>query len=135
MTDNIEYFRCDVKRFDTIDTEILKIQDKLKPLNDKLKELKKKKKDLQDTICEYMETNEIGECKLQDGALLFKESKSVVPITKGKVYENITFFFKKSPEELDSFNKLSAEAKTEKLYNFIYEENRTYTEKKSLKRI
>lgn len=129
---SIEHFKCDVRRFDTIDNEIKEINDKMKPLKDRLKELKDSKKNLENTICSFMETNEIGECKLQEGALLFKESKNVIPLKKEDIKNNILKFFNEYYNE--EFKKYSPEEKSEALFKFVYE-NRQYKENKILKRI
>jgi phosphoenolpyruvate carboxylase len=128
----LEHFKCDVRRFDSIDSEIKSVNDKMKPLKDKLKELRDSKKNLETTICSFMQTNEIGECKLQEGALLFKETKNVVPLSKEAIRTNITNFF--SEYDNDEFKKYSSEEKAEALFKFVYE-NREYTENKTLKRI
>lgn len=128
----IEHFKCDVRRFDTIDNEIKDINDKMKPYKDRLKELRDSKKQLESTICSFMETNEIGECKLQEGALLFKESKNVVPLNKDGIKTNILKFFSDFYD--DEFKKLSPEEKTEAIFKFVYE-NRKFKENKILKRI
>lgn len=133
MTDStIDHFKCDVRRFDTIDLEIKTINEKMKPLQNRLKELKQTKKTLESTICSFMETNEIAECKLNEGALLFKESKNVVPLSKEIIRFNIINFFKNYYN--DDFKKYSAEEKAENLFKFVYE-NREYKENKTLKRI
>ena len=93
---NIDHFKCDVRQFDTIDSEIRTINDKLKPLQDRLKELKLSKKSLETNICSFMQTNEIAECKLAEGALLFKESKNVIPLSKDGIKQNIIKFFKEN---------------------------------------
>jgi hypothetical protein len=129
---SIEHFKCEVKRFDTIDYEIRNINQKLKPLQDKLKELKQSKKTLESTICNFMSTNEIAECKLSEGSLLFKESKNVIPLSKENIRQNIIKFYK--TQISDEFKKSSAENKAEILFNFVYE-NREYKENKSLKRV
>lgn len=128
----IDHFKCEVRRFDTIDTEIRTINEKMKPLQTRLKELKQTKKTLENTICSFMETNEIAECKLSEGALLFKESKNVVPLSKESIRQNIMKFFQDYYN--DEFKKSSAEEKAESLFKFVYE-NREYKENKSLKRI
>lgn len=134
MSDHqIEYFKCDVRRFDTIDSEIKELNKKMQPISDKIKELKTKKQDLQVNICKFMETNEIMECKLQEGALLFKESKSVVPLKKLDIYDNIKKFFKEESSKED-FKKSSDEKKADMLFQFVYE-NRNYNETKTLKRV
>lgn len=129
---SIEHFKCDVRRFDTIDSEIKGINDKMKPLKDRLKELRDTKKQLENTICSYMETNEIGECKLQEGALLFKETKNVIPLSKDSIKSNIFKFFNEYYN--DEFKRYNSEEKTEALFKFVYE-NREYKENKTLKRI
>ena len=132
MSDStIDHFKCDVRRFDTIDSEIRTINTQMKPLQNRVKELKDSRKSLEFDICSFMQTNEIAECKLTDGALLFKESKNVVPLSKDAIRQNIASFFK---EEGDDFKKLSSEEKADKLFKFVYE-NREYKENKSLKRV
>jgi len=133
MTDTgVEHFKCDVRRFDTLDVEIKNINNQIKPLQEKLKELKKTKKDLESNICSFMHTNEIAECKLQEGALVFKESKNVVPLSKDLIKQNIIKFF--NEEVNDNFKKLSADDKGEILFKYVYE-NRDYKENRSLKRV
>ena len=128
----IDHFKYEVRRFDTIDSEITTINEKMKPLQSRLKELKQTKKTLENTICSFMETNEIAECKLSEGALLFKESKNVVPLSKESIRQNIMRFFQDYYN--DEFKKSSAEEKAESLFKFVYE-NREYKENKTLKRV
>lgn len=128
----IDHFKCEVRRFDTIDTEIRTINEKMKPLQSRLKELKQTKKTLENTICSFMETNEIAECKLSEGALLYKESKNVIPLSKETIRQNIIKFFQENYK--DEFKKSSAEEKAESLFKFVYE-NREYKENKTLKRV
>lgn len=140
MSDStIDHFKCDVRRFDTIDNEIKMInenmkplQEKLKPYQNRLKELKTTKKELENTICSFMESNEIGECKLQEGALLFKETKNVVPLIKENIKNNIVKFFNECDD--DEFKKAKPDEKANILFKFIYE-NREYKENKTLKRV
>ena len=128
----VDHFKCEVRRFDTIDTEIRTINEKMKPLQLRLKELKQTKKTLENTICSFMETNEIAECKLSEGALLYKESKNVVPLSKETIRQNIIKFFQENCD--DEFKKSNAEEKAETLFKFVYE-NREYKENKTLKRV
>ena len=133
MTDtSIDHFKCDVRRFDTIDYEMKEINEKMKPLQDRLKELRSTRKELEGTICSFMQTNEIAECKLADGALLYKESKNVIPLSKAGIKDNIIKFFKENAN--DEFKKLSAEDKADTLFKFVYE-NREYKQNNSLKRV
>lgn len=129
---SIDHFKCDVRRFDTIDNEIRTINEKLKPLQTRLKELKNTKKSLENTICSFMETNEIAECKLSEGALIYKESRNVVPLSKENIKQNLVKFF--SDNYNDDFKKSNVEDKVEMLFKFVYE-NREYKENKSLKRV
>ena len=128
----IDHFKCEVRRFDTIDSEIRTISEKMKPLQSRLKELKQTKKTLENNICSFMETNEIAECKLSEGALLYKESKNVVPLSKETIRQNIIKFFQENYD--DEFKKSNAEEKAETLFKFVYE-NREYKENKTLKRV
>ena len=134
MSDSrIDHFKCEVRRFDTIDIEIKNINEKIKPLQTRLKELKQSKKSLESNICSFMETNEIDECKLTEGgALVFKESKNVIPLSKEMIRQNIIKFFKEYNN--DEFKKSNAEEKAESLFKFVYE-NREYKENKILKRV
>jgi len=133
VNDNVEHFKCDVRRFDSIDLDIKKITDSIKPLNVKLKELKSSKNELQTKICNFMEINEIAECKLADGALLFKESKNVIPLSKNAIHENIKIFLK-DKSNTDEYKKASIDEKASMIFSFVYE-NREYNEKKLLKRV
>ena len=129
----LDHFKCNVRRFDTIDSEIRNIASQMKPLQEKLKVLKSSKKDLQDIICNYMATNEIGECKLNNGALLFKESKNIIPLSKDNIKLNIIKFFKENMDN-NEFNKKNSEEKGEIVFKFVYE-NREYKENNTLKKV
>lgn len=134
MTDsNIDHFKCEVRRFDSIDYEIKELNEKMKPIQQRLKELRSTKKELESTICSFMQSNEIAECKLADGALLYKESKNVIPLSKNGIKENIIKFFRDNNTN-DEFKKLSVEQKAETLFNFVYE-NREYKHNNTLKRV
>lgn len=140
MTSNdLDYFKCNVRRFNTIDSEINELvkkvkeeKDKLKPLNDKIKELKNTKIELQSTICGFMTENDIKECKLSQGSLLLKESKKIVPLKKDNIKENLTLFVNDILES-EEFKKASNEVKVDMLYEFIY--NRTYNKIPVLRKI
>ena len=129
----VEHFKSDVRRYDTIDSDIQKITEQLKPLQVKLKDLRSTKKELEGTICGFMQTNEIAECKLTEGALVYKESKTVVPLLKQNIKDNVLKFFKEEAGK-DEFKKGSAESKADLLFTFVYD-TREYSEKTTLKRI
>jgi len=132
MTESVDHFKCNVRRYDAIETEIKAINDRLKPLQLKLKELKSSKKELEQNIAEYMQTNDIGECKMQTGSLTYKESKNVIPLSKDAIKVNMISFFTDS--YTDEFKKLSPEDKGATLFSYIYE-NREYKESTKLKKI
>jgi hypothetical protein len=133
MTDSsIDHFKCEVRRFDSIDYEIRELNNKMKPIQERLKELRSTRKELEGTICSFMQSNEIAECKLADGALLYKESKNVIPLSKAGIKENIIKFFTENNN--DEFKKLSVEQKAETLFKFVYE-NREYKQNNTLKRV
>ena len=116
-TDEVNYFRCDVREFDDIDNEISKIKEKIKPLNDKIKELKIKKNELESGICEFMNNNEIDACNLKNGQLKMKETKTVKPLTKASIFDKLNLFFTDSGEQ---FNSLSAIEKATVLHDYVY---------------
>jgi len=130
---NVEHFKMEVRKFETLEQEIQKISSIIKPHQDKLKDLKKQKNDLQTNICGFMQTNEIGECKLQEGALIYKETKNVVPLNKSAIKENILKFFK-DQFKTEEVKKMSSEDLADALFTFVYE-SREYNEKTTLKRV
>ena len=129
----LDHFKCNVRRFDTIDGEINQIVTQIKPLQTKLKVLKSSKKELQSTICEFMATNEIAECQLSNGALLYKESKNVIPLSKENIKQNIIKFFTENINNSE-FNKQTPEEKGNIIFKYVYE-NREYRETNTLKKI
>lgn len=131
MSSDINFFKCEVKEYDEIDAQIKKIRDTIKPLNEQIRELTKKKNSLQVGICNYMEKNEIDQCKLNTGKLEVKETKVVKPVTKASIYDKMNEFFQ--TKMTDEFMKLSSEDKARELHNFIYEE-REYNSKTCLRR-
>ena len=130
---NVEHFKMEVRKFENLEQEIKKINNIIKPHQDKLKDLKKQKSELQTNICGFMQTNEISECKLQEGALLYKETKNVVPLNKSAIKENILKFFKEK-FKAEEVKKMNAEEMADALFVFVYE-TREYNEKTSLKRV
>jgi len=128
-----DHFKYDVRKYDSLECEINTLTNQIKPLNNKLKDLKKTKSELQNSICEFMETNDIGECKLQTGSLQFKESKNVAPLSKSVIKDNIYNFFRQYNNKSE-FNDATLDEKSQMLFSFVYE-NRNYLTKNTLKRI
>lgn len=129
---DLDFFRTDVKSYDSLDTEIKELTDKIKPLNLKLKELKTKKSELQGNICEYMAKNDIDTCNLKSGRLVYKESKSVKPVSQTDVKDSIIKFF--THEVNETFDEASSTEKAQVLIEFIYEKNRESATKSTLRR-
>ena len=129
---DLEFFRTDVKSYDVLDSEIKDVSDKIKPLSVKLRELKSKKSELQGNICEYMAKNEIDTCNLKSGSLLYKESKTMKPVSQSDVKESINLFFQQVVVE--DFNKMNNTDKAQELIDFIYETNRESSTKATLRR-
>lgn len=129
---DLDFFRTDVKSYDTLELEIKELTERIKPLNLKLKELKTKKSELQGNICEYMAKNDIDTCNLKTGRLVYKEAKSVKPVTQSDVKDSINKFF--TQESQDNFNKLNPTEKAETLIEYIYETNRESSTKSTLRR-
>ena len=128
----LEFFKNDVKSYDSIETEIKELTDKIKPLSLKIKELKTKKSELQGNICEYMAQNDIDTCNLKSGLLLYKESKAVKPVTQTDVKDSIIKFF--TQDVYESFDEANSAEKAQVLIDFIYEKNRESTCKATLRR-
>lgn len=129
---DMEKFKLDVRKFNNIDTEIQGIITHIKPYNDKLKDLKQQKKELETQICNFMTSNDIDKCKLEDSSLIHQERKALVPLKQKDIKDSFTNFFEKHLDE--SFLKAKPGEKSELLFNFIYKENREYTEKNLLTR-
>lgn len=129
---DFEFFRTEVKSYDSLDNEIKQLTDTIKPLNSKLKELKSKKSELQGNICEFMAKNDIDTCNLKSGRLLYKESKTVKPVTQTDVKDSIIKFF--TQEVTDKFDDINPSEKAQLLIEFIYEKNREASTKSTLRR-
>ena len=129
---DMEKFKLDVRKFNNIDTEIQTLMTHIKPHNEKLKVLRQQKKDLELQICEFMTSNDIDKCKLEDSSLIHQEKKALVPLKQKDIKDSFTNFFEKHLD--DSFLKAKASEKSELLFNYIYKENREYSEKNTLTR-
>ena len=128
---NIETFKSDVKQFDIIDAEIKDLSEKVKPLQSRIKELKSRKSELQGNICEYMATNDIDECNTKNGKIVYKESKSIKPLTQTDIKESIRSFLADVTPE---YTEANSSQKAEMLIEFIYDVNREKTVKAGIKK-
>jgi len=129
---DLEFFRSEVKSYDSLDAEIKEISDQIKPLNIKLKHLKSKKSELQGNICEFMSKNDIDTCNLKSGRLVYKESTTVKPVSQTDVKDSIVKFFTQNVN--DAFDEASPAEKAQALIEFVYETNRESSTKCTLRR-
>ena len=127
----VDHFKCDVRQFDDIDSQIKTIREQIKPLTARVKELMTKRKELQTGICSFMAENEIDACNLPSGKLEYKETKAVKPITKAYILEKLEDFFEKNYS--DEFKKMNPEEKAGIIHAFIYTD-REYTPNTTLRR-
>ena len=124
---DINTFRNDVSQFSLIDKKIKEIETKIKPLRENILQLKKEKTNLKEDICIYMDTNDIERCNLPDneGSIVFKKRKSVVPINQQIIRDELKRFFCNGPGREVRFNSLTDIEKATEIYDFIYN-NREY---------
>ena len=123
---DVESFKKDVSQFSLIDSQIKEAESKIKPYRERIVELKKEKTELKTEICIYMDSNEIGECKLpNNGSIVFQKRKTVIPVNQKSIREDLNRFFCVGPgKDSDFYNKTDIQ-KANELYNYIYE-NREY---------
>lgn len=126
----IEYFKADVQKYNTIEQQIKQIKTQMKPLQDKLRELTKARTEKQQEVIQFMAANELDACNTDDATFEVKNSKITKPISKGDVYDRIYKFF---CEEVTKYNLKDPEQISKKLHDYIYIEGREKTEKQSLK--
>lgn len=96
-------FKDNIKEWISIDNNIMNIEDEIEPLKIKKNKLQKIKKEKENTILEYMKTNNItnNDIVLNDGKLKYYNSKSTEPISKKLVTEKINEYFKNNKLEGD----------------------------------
>lgn len=124
---DLNTFRQDVSRFSTIDKKIKETESKIKPLRETVTELKKEKNELKQDICIYMDTNDIEKCNLpeNEGSIVFKKRKTVVPVNQQIIRDDLKRFFCTGPGIAPDFNSLTDIQKATSVYDFIYN-NREY---------
>lgn len=79
-----------------------------------------------------MTSNDIDKCKLEDSSLVHQEKKALLPLKQKDIKDSFTNFFNKHFN--DTFLHAKAEEKSDILFNYIYKENRDYSEKNILTR-
>lgn len=126
----IDFFKADVQKYNTIEQEIKSIKTQIKPLQEKLRELTKARTEKQQEVIQFMATNELDACNTDDATFEVRNTKVTKPISKGDVYDRIYKFF---CEEVTKYNLKDQEQIAKKLHDYIYVEGREKAEKQSLK--
>lgn len=126
----IDFFKSDVQKYNSIEHQIKQIKTQMKPLQDKLRELTKAKVEKQHEVIQFMATNELDACNTDDATFEVKNTKVTKPLSKGDVYDRIYKFF---CEEVTKYNLKDPEEVSKKLHDYIYIEGREKAEKQSLK--
>ena len=126
----IQFFKNDVEKYNSIEIQIKELKKKIKPLQDKIKELTKVKQDKQEEVLSFMSNNELDVCNIDAGSYELKNTKSTKQITKADVYDRLYKFFS---EEEDKNKDMGAEEKAKFLHNYIYVDGRETVMNKTLK--
>ena len=126
----VEYFKSDIEKYNSLEIQINDIKKKMKPLQEKLKELNKLKIEKQQEVIQFMTVNELDACNINEASFEVKSVKSTKPINKGDIYDRIYKFF---TEEFSKLQTKDAEEISKTLHDFIYINGREVTEKQSLK--
>ena len=90
------------------------IHDQLAAASKELRDVRKKKAELADVILRFMKANDIGECTLQDGKLVRRESKRLEPLKKEHILGELSKTVGESEAEsilLGIFNKRTVNSK------------------------
>lgn len=126
---NLSTFRTEVSRFSEIDRQIKTAEEQIKPLKETIGALKKEKLELKNSICIYMSENDVEKCNLPEtvggGSIIYKKRKTIKPVTKEVIREELQQFFTSGPGRDSSFNNKTDIQKATEIYNYIYE-NREY---------
>ena len=123
---NRESFKKDLDKFREIDKKIKELNNRIDPLRKELRELNQKKLNHKQVICSFMDRNNIGKCEAPDNSsiVIYRKRKTIVPIKKDTIRDEIKRFFMTC--NVREFNSLGADKKSEKIYDFIYKEDREY---------
>ena len=126
----IQFFKSDVEKYNTIETQIKDLKKKMKPFQDKIKELTKAKQEKQDEVLSFMSSNDLDVCNIDAGSYELTNTKTTKQITKADVYDKLYKYF---TEDKDQTRDMSAEDKAKFLHNYIYVEGRETIMNKTLK--
>jgi len=97
--------------------EIEDLEETIKTTRDRLKLLNTRKKTLQSNIKVYMQKHEVAQVITKNKKIVRTTSRRTTPIKKKDLRENIIKFFKNI--NLDSFNRLSPDQKTDQLLEYL----------------
>ena len=124
LSGNLDVFKEHVSQFTDIDKQIKAEEAKIKPIRENISFLKKEKGILKGDICIYMNENDIEKCNLPDnnGSISFKRRKSVVPINKDVIKEDLKRYFCVGPGKESRFYNMTDIEKAKSIYSYIYED-------------
>jgi uncharacterized protein YdcH (DUF465 family) len=123
---DLDSFKNDVIRFNSIDEQIKVAEAKIKPIRENILSLKKEKLELKNEICIYMDDNEFDQCDLpNNGSITFKKRKTIIPVSKQSIREDLNRFFCVGPGKESSFSSKTDIQKATDIYEFLYN-NRDY---------
>jgi len=123
---DLDSFKNDVIRFNSIDEQIKVAEAKIKPIRENILSLKKEKLELKNEICIYMDDNEFDQCDLpNNGSITFKKKKTIIPVSKQSIREDLNRFFCVGPGKESSFSSKTDIQKATDIYDFLYN-NRDY---------
>ena len=128
---NLELFKNDITSFEQIDRQIDEVKREIAPLKEQLKQLTSLKKEAEQKIMHFMGNNNVEKCNCDRGTLIYKKTKTVVPMTKELIREELARFFASTTPSSEDFLNSNARGKAEEVYRFLYSE-RTYKEKETL---
>lgn len=127
----LEQFKDDITSFEQIDTQIGEVKRELLPLKEQLKNLTSLKKDAETKIMNFMGTNNVERCNCESGTLVYKKTKSIIPMSKDVIQNELIRFYMSGPGSEESFETLQNEEKAAEIFRYLYTE-RNYKSKESL---
>jgi hypothetical protein len=137
---SVEILREDAKLYDQIDSLINDLKKKLEPMQKQLRELTLQKKKLQQSLCKFMSSNNVGVCNLpktegvKPSAIKYVETNVVAPLTQAQLKESLVKFFN-GPDAI-KLNELSPSDRGLFLFNYLFsKENRQKIVRSTIKKV
>ena len=122
---NIEHFKSEIEEYSNIDKRIKDLEEKIKPLRKEIQEIKKTRTELKLQICDFMKSNELGECEYNDPETSrtviykFNSRKTKKPINSSTLRDDLKRFFTLGPGKENQFYKYTSIEKATILYDYL----------------